>query len=276
MTDPGRPPLSQNTTSYFVRIVETWRANPNGKPRTINVYSNAPYISLSGGGLPAPSISDVPSYGLATFSAVPFSSGSSLTAEALASDKTTVVAKHVVHSWGTPTALQLTLDAPSLATGTGSKVYLDGGDVALLRASVVDESGNLCWDATLPLFFSVTSGPGFVWGTGNGDPSDQVKLNSNNRTTYHGLARAVVRAALVGIGSDAERAQLAYVNTDAGRGMRTAGILGGGASPPTQITVQVSSPGIPSATLEIPLSTALSDSVLSVAGASVGVADVGE
>jgi hypothetical protein len=44
-------------------------------------------------------------------------------------------------SWGAPAAIVLSLDAPSLATGTGSAVYLDGEDVAAVRATVVDTNG---------------------------------------------------------------------------------------------------------------------------------------
>ena len=208
---------------------------------------------------------------------MPFTPSTELTASALAADAATVLATHTARSWGAPAALTLTLDAPSITTGTGSALYLDGEDVALVRASVVDGNGVVCGNAALPLLFSVTEGPGIVWGTGNGDPSNQQDMSSPATTAYHGLARAVVRAAMVAAGSDAERAQLAYVNVDAGAGVNCARILSAGQPPPTHITVTVSSPGLQgSASIVIPLSVDPKDSVLAVASGSVGVADVGE
>ena len=123
----------------------------------------------------------------------------------------------------------------------------------------------------------MTQGPGVVWGSGSGNPSDHAHCNDGSRVTYHGLARAVVRAALVGAGSAAQRALAAYVNVEAGAGgAGTAAILAPGAAPPTVMTVQATSPGLASATLDIALSVDESDSVQSVAAVSVGVADVGE
>lgn len=50
---------------------------------------------------------------------------------------------------------------------------MDGMDVALLRATIVDADGNPVLDATDNVTFTVQSGPGFVAGVGNGDPSCQ-------------------------------------------------------------------------------------------------------
>ena len=62
----------------------------------------------------------------------------------------------------------LSLDAPSPDTGTGVALYLDGSDVALVRATIVDANGDVCEDATNVVTFQVVAGPGLVWGTGNG------------------------------------------------------------------------------------------------------------
>ena len=39
------------------------------------------------------------------------------------------------------TAVRLSVDAPSVSTGTGEAVVMDGHDVALIRAEVVDRNG---------------------------------------------------------------------------------------------------------------------------------------
>lgn len=159
--DAGRPPLAN--TSSFARIVESWRNSTNGS-RVIHVYTNAPLARIS---VAAPngtvvfSAGPVPSppFGAVLFPAVPFSPGT-LTAEGLASDGSTVLASDSARSWGAPAALVLSLDAPSLATGTGDgALLLDGGDVALVRATVVDAAGNPCEDATSNITFTV-SAPG--------------------------------------------------------------------------------------------------------------------
>ena len=54
--------------------------------------------------------------------------------------------------------------------------------MALLRATIVDSDGNPVLDATDNVTFTIKSGPGFVAGVGNGDPScqepSQVRLVS--------------------------------------------------------------------------------------------------
>jgi|EP01043_Picozoa_sp_COSAG02_P004579 hypothetical protein len=48
-----------------------------------------------------------------------------LTANALDSDGSTVLAIHSVSSWGDATAINLTMDVPSPSTGTGTAVVRD-------------------------------------------------------------------------------------------------------------------------------------------------------
>ena len=94
-----------------------------------------------------------------------------------------VLASNVKSSWGKPTSLKLSLDAPSIRTGTGQKLYLDGADVALVRATVVDENGMIVEDSTVNVTFDVTSGPGRLVGVGNGDPGDHDPNHVNWKTT---------------------------------------------------------------------------------------------
>ena len=126
-----------------------------------------------------------------------------LTAKALAADGKTVLATHAVNSWGAPAAIKLTMDVPSLATGTGTAVYLDGMDVALLRATVVDAAGHPVLDGVNNVTFDVTDGPGFVAGVGNGDPACQEPSQVGWRSAYHGLARAIVRVTVDASGTEA-------------------------------------------------------------------------
>jgi len=217
----------------------------------------------------------VPPFGYARFLGVPFAPGK-LLAEALDGGGAAVLGAHERSSWGPPAALALSLDAPSPRTGTGGALFLDGGDAALVRATVVDAAGVPCEDASLRVAFSVTAGPGAVWGTGNGDPANQEPNHAPSRAAYHGLVRAVVRvtqASAVAGGGDL--ALLAAVNVDAGGGPASSAVkpLDG---PPPAITVSASAPGLPTVTINIPTSAAAADAVLAVAAANVQAAYVAD
>ena len=215
----------------------------------------------------------------ATFS-VAFAPGA-LVASCLAADGSTVLATSAPRaSWGAPAAVRLSLDAPSAATGTGGALFLDGQDAALVRATVVDAQGNVVEDAANTVSFAVASGPGFVTGTGNGDPSSHEPNHAATRLAYHGLVRAVVRvtqasavASAAGAGGDAAVALLQAVNVDAGKGGRSASIVVGGAATP--IVVTASSAGLAGDSLSIATSNDFADSVLQVAAANVNAAYVG-
>jgi hypothetical protein len=167
------------------------------------------------------------------------------------------------------------MDVPSLATGTGTKVFVDGMDVALLRATIVDAKANPVLDATNNITFTVSIGPGFISGVGNGDPSCQEPSQVSWRSSYHGLSRAIVRVTVDASGTVAERELRAALNLEAGKGTASTVLQGAASTAPTSITVTASSPGLKGGSFTIPLSTDPNDSVLAVASASVGLADVG-
>ena len=275
-SDPGRPPIPGTATS--VRIVESWQAPAAGTTRKINVLTNAPFVQLLVNGVAQGSPVAVPFFlATASFAAVTFAAGT-LTANALAADGVTVLASHSTHSWGAPASLALTMDVPSLATGTGTAVFVDGADVALLRAAVLDAAGNVVLDSRLNISFAVSAGPGFVAGVGNGDPACQEPSQASWRSAYHGLVRAIVRVTVDASGSAADRALRAQVNVEAGLGAaaRSSTILQGPASSaPTSITVTASAPGLAAATFTIPLSVDPADEVLAVAARSIALGDTG-
>jgi hypothetical protein len=150
-----------------------------------------------------------------------------------------------------------------------------GYDVALVRATIVDAEGNVCSDASVAVTFSVASGPGLIWGTSSGNPTDQVPTLSS-RTTYHGLVRAVVRVTVDAAGDASDRAMLAFVNPDAGVGPFSSSVFQGTGPAPSSIVVEARAAGFQTATIVVALSTDPSDAVLAVAAASIAAADVGE
>ena len=281
-SDAGRPPLPPSTR-YTCRIVEAWGPSPNGT-RTIHVYANAAAVRLL---LPSGALFaqlPVAAFGAAAvFFGVPYTPGT-LTAQALAADGSTVLASHSASSAGPPAALQLTLDAPSLSTGTGSALFLDGSDVALLRVTVVDSEGVQCWGlgsdspgaGALTVSFAVQSGPAVIVGVHNGHPALQSLSGASSVEVYGGLARGVARVSLLAAGSAAALAEAASVNVDAGRGGgSSSSIWGGQGQAPTAVVFVATAPGLPPAVLQVALSVAEEDSPLAVAAASVGSADLG-
>jgi len=213
----------------------------------------------------------VASFQWASFT-VPWSPGK-ISALALASDGVTPVGRHERFSWGPASKVILTLDAPTLATGTGEALYLDGTDVGLVRASIVDASGNLCADAVHNVTFQVTQGPGLIIGVGNGDPSSLHPNSVSWRPAYHGLSRGILRVTMDARGSDSERQVRASLEVEAGVGALSSSFLPPGMAPPTTITVIASAPGVsPSDPLVISVSADPQNDPIIVAAASVGTA----
>ena len=106
--------------------------SPNGT-RTIHVYTNAPSARILVNGAPFGAPVAIAAFGAAAvFFDVPYAPGT-LVAEGLALDGATVLASDTAASWGPPTALVLSLDAPLPRTGTGAALLLDGADAALVR-----------------------------------------------------------------------------------------------------------------------------------------------
>ena len=185
----------------------------------------------------------------------------------------TVLATDIAHTAGVATKLVLSIDAPTARTGTGDALFLDGGDVAVLRATVVDGMGHPCTSSTVSVTFAVAGGPGTMIGVGNGDPADQA-VTVSTRAAYHGLVRGLVRVTMDAAGTREDRTLRWFVNVDAGKNASSS-IWTGSGDVPTAITVTATALGVESASITIPVSTDLSYSVLAAAGASVGLADLG-
>ena len=126
----------------------------------------------------------------------------------------TTIASHLLVSPSAASRLQLTIDAPSPASGTGERLLLDGRDVALIGAALVSDDGALVSDATARVSFRVLSGPGRVVGTGNGNPHSHEPLFSASVAAFGGLARGLVQAAADCSSEHAEL--LRRIDTDGG------------------------------------------------------------
>ena len=157
----------------------------------------------------------MPKYGHVEWKAVAFAKGSYTVTGYDASGG--VVGTKTVSTTGALAKL-----AASIPATTPTSLYAGCGDMALVQVEVLDADGNLCPDPdntdNSEITFAVSGTPtAWVEGSGNGDPSCQVNNKSPTRPAYHGLAL---------------------------------GVIGSGNATGT-ITVQVSSPGLTSASVEI-------------------------
>lgn len=274
-SDAGRPPLHEDT-QYAVYFPETWvpglGAAKGTGVRTIHVYSNCPAVELRLDGQVVGARQPMPAWGTVEFTGVTFKAGN-LTAVGL-SEAGDVMASFSRLTPGPPAAVRLSLDAPSPNTGTGSSLVLDGFDVAMVRAELVDNAGTLCRNASdVNITFSVESGPGTVIGTHNGDPSSSAPPHGTTHPAYHGLARAFVRAAVDATSPHRELLldTQPHLATPTGRSARVVTKAQAESDPSlvSSIVVRASAPGLPDATLTIPTSTDPNDLPAPVAARSV-------
>lgn len=184
------------TGGTFVRVSpRDWTAPVAvGAHVSVFVFTGAAAAEVLINGVSLAGRVSVQALGFADFGPVPFAPGN-LTA--VAYDQTgVVVAVDSVLTAGPPAALQLTLEDDN------KRPYAaDGFDVALVRCTVVDSAGRTVPGASNRVSFTV-SGPGAVYGVGNGDPAnltpDKVGLKDLPYggawivPAYMGLVRAIV------------------------------------------------------------------------------------
>ncbi len=73
-----------------------------------------------------------------------------------------------------------------------SKLKRDGKDLSFITATVVDEEGVVVPYADNNIRFTL-SGPGFIAGVDNGDPTSHQSFKANQRKAFHGLALAIIQ-----------------------------------------------------------------------------------
>lgn len=197
-------------------------------------------------------------------------SAGTLTAHALGSDRQTVLAEDSRHSFGAAARLVLSLDVPSAATATGSALYLDGQDVALVRATVVDADGHHVVDSVANITFAVL-GPVRIVAAGNGNPASHEPNRAAWHSAYHGLARGIVQVSIDASDTDPATAALRReIELDAGKAVgKSSSVLASGMVVPKEVVVYAVSPGLPRAQLSIPLSIDPADAPMEVATRSV-------
>jgi beta-galactosidase len=90
-----------------------------------------------------------------------------------------------VRTTSKPAALHLSADR--------KEINADEQDIVNIKVEVVDEHGLVVPDANNLFEFKV-EGEGILAGTDNGNPQDKTPMKSKQRTTFNGLALAVIRS----------------------------------------------------------------------------------
>ena len=155
----SRPPLP---AGEMVHIVEKpdWPSTMTPR-RTIHVYSSAASVELQLSGVSLGVKYNSEWMGWTEWNITQPAGQATLKAVAR-NQSGAVVATHTRVASSAATHIVLSIDAPSPTTGTGQRILLDGHDVALIRATIVDASGQPVGNASDNITFSVVSGPGRV------------------------------------------------------------------------------------------------------------------
>ena len=266
---PSRAPTfskdsSSESRNVLAYVVQGWEDGE--EPRTVQGYTSAPYAELFVNGQTAGRV-NVSELGWAEWVGVKYVPGE-ITMNALSSTGE-VVAVHKVMTSGMIVAVVLSLDAPSVMTGTGTSLVLDGQDAALVRATIVDGNGQTVRSASQNVTFSILSGPGRIIGVGNGNPSCHEPNKATWRSAYHGLARAVVQVTEDHASHPDHRRRMIEIDIDGGHRTKVIDpdikIKKGHDVIDDVIVVEVSVEGVGAAQLPIPVSSDLSNGVMQTA-----------
>lgn len=259
---------------HEVHIVESWESperfpsTQGNETRSVHAYSSAPFVQLLLNGRDQGTkqvlrmVQGPGSY--AEWNEVPFEVGRiEAVARAAPSIASPILARDAKQTNGWIAGLRLSVDAPNIITGTGKALLLDGQDVALLRASIVDDLGHVAHLASNNISFRVLSGPGTLLGAHNGDPKSHLPNNLHWYPAYHGLVRAVVRVTSVSARSWDERQLLARIDAS--------GPFVTSMEDAQPIVVEATMQGYPSVTVSIPVSEDMKEAgVLAAASAAAG------
>ena len=170
--------------------------------------------------------------------------------------------------------MELQIDTPNPAMGTGSAVLADGQDVAMLRATIVDAKGNRVFGSANNVTFSIVSGPGRVLATHNGDQGNHEPNHASWHSAFHGLVRGIIQVTTDASSPAWLRSRTPEIDAEGGKRTQildpasasASAVAAAAAADP--IVVQADSPGLTSATITIPVSVLAADGVLAVAYAS--------
>ena len=173
-------------------------------------------------------------------------------------DRATVLGQHTVLTPGVATRVELVLDVPSVSTGTGSALHLDGMDVALVRVQLVDAHGTVVTGDDRDVSFRVASGPLRITGVGSGDNTNRQHVQGERCQTFRGLGRLVLQPTVDCTSPGRMLAHVIDMNST---------LTFTEHCPTNAAVVTAEVDGLPSARIDVPVSGASEDEPLAVARA---------
>ncbi len=96
-----------------------------------------------------------------------------------------IVCTKEIRTTSSPAALRLTADK--------NVITADAQDIVHVKVEIIDENGLVVPDASNLVEFKV-EGEGILAGTDNGNPQDKTPMKNNQRSTFNGLALAVIQS----------------------------------------------------------------------------------
>jgi len=266
-SNTGRPPLPTQTV---VRVLSLPSLAGIKMKSTIEAITTAPYAELFLDGMSQGIIKNhMNNYD--EFTSISWRVGNveynkNITVVGLsAMDGGDVLAHHTVmiaENDATKYQIKLDLDVPSISTGTGETLVLDGRDTGMIRASIVDSERDdaLVNSATNRVTWRIVSGPGVLAGVSNGDPTSHEWMKSDSVDAFGGLARGLFRVSLDCTSEERELA--ATIDVEKHWPSASECIE-------DPIVVEASSPGLSPTQISIPTSTNVAiDNVFTVAAQS--------
>ncbi|XP_062517777.1 beta-galactosidase BoGH2A-like [Corticium candelabrum] len=205
---------ADSNSGFMIYIVQHWEADVGGSTRTIQAYTNAPLAELFVNGK-SQGVKTISWLGWAEWDNVDYVTGN-LTAVGMVTAGH-VVASYTLETTGNPAAIKLSVDVPSMNTGTGKALVMNGQDAGMVRASIVDSKGRVVNSASHNVTFSISSGPGRIIGVGNGDPICHEPNKVTWRSAFHGLARAIIQVTADHASSAHHRYRMREIDSEGGR-----------------------------------------------------------
>ena len=132
----------------------------------------------------------------------------------------TLAANCVGNASATKTFITAKKAASIVLSADRASINADRDDLSYVTASIVDEDGTLLPDARVALDV-VVSGDGELSAVGTGDPTDVSSFHTGKRTTWHGVAVAIIRPGSL---SKAPTAGGSVTVTASGTGLKSASV----------------------------------------------------
>lgn len=133
--------------------------------------------------------------GIAEFGGPPVGFAANLTALGIDRNGNRVARHELLNSSKPVSKMDLYVDVPSKATGTGEALYMDGQDIAMIRVQFADEDGRPVFNDERNVTWSV-SGPIKLAGVSSGNNANpyQQPVQGAVYETYRGLGRVLVQS----------------------------------------------------------------------------------